>query len=148
MTIRNIMLRNIGWKLLSLFLGILAWYFVNRGIERGFTPFSRVTTERFERPVLILTSGRIPTTFEVRPARVNVTVRGRRDVLQRLMPEDLVAYVDLSDVVTVTEVRRRVELNMRWGALETTVDPATVQVLLLREDGEEKPPRIELKLTP
>jgi hypothetical protein len=84
MTGRNIMARNLGWKLLSLFLGILVWYFVSTGIQQGFTPFSRLNTVTFERPVFILTSGQIPTSFEVRPARVNVTVRGRRDVLQRL----------------------------------------------------------------
>lgn len=145
---RDIVARNLGWKLLSLFLGVLVWYFVSTGIQQGFTPFSRLNAVSFERPVLILTSGQIPTSFEVRPAKVNVTVRGRRDVLQRLSEGDLVAYVDLSDVFTATEVQRRVEVNLRWSAVEITVSPATVRVLLLREDGEEEPPRIELKLTP
>ena len=148
MIARDIMARNLGWKLLSLFLGILVWYFVSTGIRQGFTPFSRLSTVSFERPVLILTSGQIPTAFEVRPAKVNVTVRGQRDALQRLSEEDLVAYVNLSDVFTATEVQRRVEVNLRWSALEMTVSPATVRVLLLRGDGEEQPPRIELKLTP
>lgn len=139
---------NPGWKLLSLFLGILVWYFVSTGIQRGFTPFSRLNSVTFERPVLILTTGKIPTAYEVRPAKVNVTVHGRRDVLQRLSEADLVAFVDLSDVFTVTEVQRRVEVSLRWGAAETSVEPATVRVLLLREDSEEEPPRIELKLPP
>jgi hypothetical protein len=70
--------------------------------------------------------------------------------LQRLSEEDLVAYVNLSDVFTATEVQRRVEVNLRFGAAEMTVTPATVRVLLLRGDGDgdEQPPRIELKLTP
>jgi hypothetical protein len=145
---RNILVRNPGWKLLSLFLGILVWYFVSIGIQRGFTPFSQLNSVTFDRPVFVLTSGKIPTQYEVRPARVSVTLRGRRDVLQRISEADVVAYVDLSDVFTVAEVQRRVEVSLRWGAAETSVDPATVRVLLLREDGEEEPPRIELKLTP
>jgi hypothetical protein len=148
MTARNIMARNLGWKLLSLFLGILVWYFVSTGIQQGFTPFSRLSTVSFERPVLIMTSGRIATAFEVRPSKVSVTIRGRRDDLLRLSEEDLVAYVNLSDVFTATEVQRRVEVNLRFSAVEMTVTPATVRVLLLRGDGEEQPPRIELKLTP
>jgi hypothetical protein len=148
MTGRNLIVRNLGWKLLALFLGILVWYFVSTGIQQGFTPFSRLNSVTFERPVLILTSGQIATAFEVRPTRVNVTVRGRRDMLQRLSESDLVAYVDLSDVFTATEVQRRVEVNLRWNAVEITVNPATVRVLLLRGDDEEQPPRIELKLTP
>jgi hypothetical protein len=148
MTVRNILARNLGWKLLALFLGILVWYFVSTGIQQGFTPFSRLNSVTFQRPVLILTSGQIPTTFEVRPTRVIVTVRGRRDVVQRLSESDLVAYVDLSDVFTATEVQRRVAVNLRWSAVDITVTPATVRVLLLREDTEEQPPRIELKLTP
>ena len=148
MAVREIVARNLSWKLLSLFLGILVWYFMSVGIQRGFTPFARVNSVTFELPVFVLTSGKIPTAYEVRPATVNVTARGRRDVVQRLSETDLVAYVDLSAVFTVTEVQRRVEVNLRWGNAETTVEPATVRVLLLREDTEEEPPRIELKLTP
>lgn len=145
---RNLIARNLGWKLLSLFLGVLVWYFVDRGIDRGFSPFARTSSQDFVLPVLVLTSGRIPTTFEVRPETVNVTVHGRRDLLQRMSPEDLVAYVNLSDVFTATEVQRRVEVSFRWSVVDVTVSPATVRVLLLREDGDEEPPRIELKLTP
>jgi YbbR domain-containing protein len=148
MAVREILVRNLSWKLLSLFLGILVWYFVSVGIQRGFTPFSRLNAVTFELPVFVLTSGTIPTAFEVRPARVNVTVRGRRDTVQRLSETDLVAYVDLSDVFTVSEVQRRVEVNLRWGTAEATVEPAAVRVMLRREDSEEESPRIELKLTP
>ncbi len=145
---RNIVVHNLGWKLLSLFLGSLIWYFVSTGIERGFTPFTRVNTTTFEQPVYILTTGQIPTAYEVRPAKVTVKVRGRRDVLQRLSQTDLVAYVDLSDVFTATEVQRPVAMNLRGNAVQVTIDPPTVRVLLTREDSEDKPPRIELKLTP
>jgi hypothetical protein len=148
MTWRNLMVHNLGWKLLSLFLGALVWHSVNRGIEGGFSPFSRPNLVTIERPVSILTSRQMPTAFEVRPAKVNVTVQGRRDVLQRLSPEDIVAYVDLSDVFSATEVRRPVEVSLRRSAAVISVDPASVQVLLARDDGEESPPRIELKLTP
>ena len=144
---RNLMVHNLGWKLLSLFLGALVWYSVNRGIERGFT-FSRPNSVTIELPVSILTSGQIPTAFEVRPAKVRVTVQGRRDVLKRLLPDDIVAYVDLSDVFTATEVQRPVEVNVQRGATAILVDPASVRVLLTRDDGQVKPPRIELKLTP
>jgi hypothetical protein len=39
-------------------------------------------------------------------------------------------------------------VNLRFSAVEMTVTPATVRVLLLRGDSDEQPPRIELKLTP
>jgi YbbR domain-containing protein len=120
--------RNLGWKLLSLFLALLVYYFVHASLEGGLAPLVRSASLTFERPVTVLTSPQARGTFKVEPAVVDVTVTGRRDILFRISERELQVFVDLSDVVAANEVRRAVQIYLPDKQLRAVANPAFARV--------------------
>jgi hypothetical protein len=94
---RDLLIEHRAQKLGSLALAALIWLTVrsNLGMDRlasneGF----RVRV--FENiPVGVLATGQTDNPVQIRPALVHVEVEGDPDVVQRLMPGDVQAYVNL-----------------------------------------------------
>lgn len=129
MNLREMIVKNLGWKLLALFLGILVWVFVEAGL-RGEILFriQRTASLTVERPVAVLAPAELGGMFEVDPAMVSVTVSGRRDALLELAETDVRVYVDLSDVLAAADVRRVVRVQPLGEVARVVVEPSTVRV--------------------
>jgi hypothetical protein len=128
MNLRQMIVRNLGWKLLSLLLGILVYVFVLARIEGELILLRGTSEATFERTVAVLASPELDGVFRVTPRVVSVRISGRRDALARLSPSDIRAYVDLTDVMTAMEVRRRVVIQPLTEPVRVEIQPGTVRI--------------------
>jgi YbbR domain-containing protein len=99
MTLRELILNNFVWKLLSLILAMLVYWHVNQLVDtekaQAQTPAPSVEkTETFSLPVRVLGPARNPRGFAVVPSEVTVTLRGRPDALERVNATNTTVYVD------------------------------------------------------
>jgi YbbR domain-containing protein len=99
MTLRDLILNNFVWKLISLILAMLVWWHVNNLVEtekeQAQTPAaSPETTGTFSLPVRVLGPARNPVGFAVVPGEVTVTLRGKADALEQVNATNVVVYVD------------------------------------------------------
>lgn len=99
MTLRDLIVNNFGWKLISLVLATLIWWRIDNLDKRGEDPtqtsaFSPAETQTFSLPVRVLGPARNLGGFTVVPSEVTVTLRGTRDVLERVKATNVVVYVD------------------------------------------------------
>jgi hypothetical protein len=141
MKLRQLIVRNLGWKLLSLLLGILVYVLVLARIEGELILLRGTAEATFERSVAVLASPELDGVFRVTPRLVSVRISGRRDALARLSPSDIRAYVDLTDVMTAMEVRRRVLLQPLPTVVRVEILPSTVRIEYLPASPAAGPPR-------
>lgn len=128
MNVRELIVRNLGWKVLSVVLAILVYVFMRAQMEGDVFLLQRTTEVTFERTVSVLASAELEGVFRVEPRIVSVIVTGRRDVVSRLTESDIRPYVDLTDVVTETVVRRTVHVQPLPDIARVTVLPSAVRV--------------------
>lgn len=94
---RTLLLENRAQKLGSLALAALIWLTVrsNLGIERLASNDGLRIRVLENIPVGVLASGMGDSGVQIRPSVVHVEIEGDPDVVQRLTPGDLQAYVNL-----------------------------------------------------
>src|SRR5579884_2660591 len=117
MAMRDYVLHNFWWKLLSLLLAALTWLTIRTALIREQqlrqTP---VTSKGFERdfpdvPITVLTTPTNTSHFRLSPATAKVDVSGPAEQLQKLQKQDIHAYIDLSDVGDEKELRRPIQAH-------------------------------------
>jgi YbbR domain-containing protein len=128
MDVRKLIVRNLGWKVLSLVLGLLLYLFMRAHMEGDVILLQRITEETFEQTVAVLATAELEGTFRVDPRIVRVKVSGRRDVIARLTESDIRAYVDMTDVVAAIAVRRTVQVQPLPEIVRVEVVPSAVRV--------------------
>jgi hypothetical protein len=109
-------------------LAIVVYVLMRAHMEGDFFLLQRTTEVNFERTVSVLASAELEGVFRVEPRIVSVIVIGRRDVVSRLTESDIRPYVDLTDVVTETVVRRTVNVQPLPDIARVTVVPSAVRV--------------------
>jgi len=102
MSIRHLILNNFWQKIFSLVLAMLIWFAIDSTLKRD-RPFPAIQlrdlkTQDPRRPVIIMTSPTNRLSFTVDPLEVDVTMSGDRDQINDLDPEQVQAYVKLTDV--------------------------------------------------
>jgi hypothetical protein len=129
MDVRKLIVRNLGWKVLSLVLGILVYVFMRAHMEGDVYLLQRLTEEHFEQTVSVLATPELDGVFRIEPRIVRVTVIGRRDVVSRLTESDIRAYVDVTDVMAEVAVRRTVHVQPLPEIVRVEVLPGAVRVV-------------------
>ena len=130
---RNLLTKDLGWKLFSLFLALFIWLTVHQINGESQSPAgpvsgSRVTFENL--PVLIVSSASDVRDFRVYPGTVSVTVVGPPEVMAGLQAGQVRAMVDLTDIVPYKDLPRRVDVSIPAGVTLVSVRPPTVGVML------------------
>ncbi len=133
MTLRDLILSNFGWKLLSLVLATLVWWRVNSLVEteRELGSGPVVNAERtgtFSLPVRVLGPARNLGGFAVVPAEVNVTLRGRPAALELVNSTNVVVYVDATLPPDTKAATRIVIVRPPPGVTVQEVRPRQVYV--------------------
>jgi hypothetical protein len=128
MNVRELILKNLGWKLLALGLGVLVYLLVQARIQGEVILLHRTQTQTHERTVWVLGPAGRPGVYHVEPPVVRVEVSGRRQVIRGLHERDIQPFVDLSDVAAGASVWRSVRLQPLEGLARVLVDPAQVLV--------------------
>jgi len=127
MSLRDILTRNLGWKLLSLVLAVVIWVTVKVvSTERG----DQVERSFLNLPLQIVSSTADVRAFRVSPVTVDVTVKGRGETIKALTEREIHSFVDASDAEASQKFTRRVEVAVPAGVTIVRVDPteATVEV--------------------
>lgn len=123
--LRDLLLKNLGWKMLALGLAVAIWLTVKTAsAERGgqsVRTFNNV-------PAQIVSSTTDVRTFRVVPDTVNVTVRGRQEVIAVLTEREIHPFVDTTSADISQNFNRRVQVATPIGITVVRVDPVEVTV--------------------
>jgi YbbR domain-containing protein len=81
-------------------------------------------------PVLVVSAAADVRAFRVRPAEVDVTVRGEREVLDRLTEKDVRITVDLTDIAAARSLLKHVNVSTPPGVTLVSVTPPDVDIVV------------------
>jgi YbbR-like protein len=133
MATRDGITNDLGWKLFSLFLAVAIWLTVHKiyeepGAAPGLAGGNTVTFGNL--PVLVVSAASDVRDFRVVPATVAVKVSGSPEVMADLQASQIHAVVDLTDVQSARDLRRRVDVSTPPGVTLVSVDPTKVGVIV------------------
>ena len=129
---RNLILNNFWWKLLSVILATLVWLIVNGSLaktEYPQTPVVTVSTRSFPTvPITLMTSVNNTNQFRLNPDIVSVEVSGKPEELEKLLTEQITAFVNVTKAPDEKEVRRDIEVQVPRGFKIESFKPAVTIV--------------------
>jgi hypothetical protein len=125
--VREFIVKDFGWKLLSLALAVAIWLTV-----KGFSSDSGTQAERTftELPAQIVSGTTDARTFRITPEVVQVTVKGLPDAIKALTEREMHVYVDVSSADPTRNFRKRVEVSTPTRITIVKVEPAEVEVVV------------------
>ena len=130
---RDLFIKDLGWKLFSLFLAAAIWLAVHKIIEE---PKISETAEAGSPvtygnlPVSIVAAAADVHLYRVIPNAVSVTVSGPPDAIAVLQANQIHATVDLTDIESAKDLKRRVDISVPPGIKLVSLDPPKVGVLI------------------
>lgn len=133
---RDVFIKDLGWKLFSLFLAVAIWLTVHRILQDSAAPAMRpgATTLTYGNlPVFVVASASDVHLYHVSPSTVSVTVGGAPDAVAVLQADQVRATVDLTDINSTNppaNLQRPVNVSIPSGITLIKVDPASVNVIL------------------
>lgn len=125
--VRDFIVKDFGWKLLALALAVAIWVTV-----KGFSSDSSAQTERTftDLPAQIVSGAADVRTFRIIPNMVQVTVKGRPDIIKALTEQEIHALVDVSRTEPTRNSRQRVDVSAPTRVTIVKVEPAEVEVVV------------------
>jgi YbbR domain-containing protein len=130
---RDLFIKDLGWKLFSLLLAAFIWLTVHKIIEEpNFSTASAAVrpVTYGNLPVLIVATAADMRPYRVAPNTVSVTVSGPPEVMAVLQANQIRATVDLTDINSARDLKRRVDVSVPSGVTLVNVEPAKVGVIL------------------
>jgi YbbR domain-containing protein len=130
--LRDLLIKDLGWKLFSVFLAIAIWFIANRILhESGATTDANTTTTLSYNalPVSLVSSSGNLSGLEIAPTTVKVTVSGPQDIMHQLQIGSLHATVNLYDTNIAHDKRLPVEISAPLHITILSVEPAQVWVI-------------------
>jgi YbbR domain-containing protein len=135
---RDWFIKDLGWKLFSVFLALAIWLTVHKILEESAPPPvivpslppSPVSMTFTNLPVLIVSAAADVREFHVTPNAVTVTVSGQPGIMAALRENQVHALVDLTDIEAARDLRRRVDITTPTGVTLVNVFPADVNVVI------------------
>jgi YbbR domain-containing protein len=130
---KNLITKDFGWKLFSLFLALAIWLTVHKidvESDNGEDPVSDSVVTFDNVRVLIVSTASDVQNFRVAPSTVSVTVSGPPDVMENLQVNQIRPLVDLTDITAAKDLGRRVDVSTPIGVTLISVTPSFVGVIL------------------
>jgi YbbR domain-containing protein len=126
---------DLRWKLLSLALATVIWGAVDNitrdkstVIENPLSPRVEHTFSRL--PVLVVSSAADVRECKVQPESVSVTIKGPPEIMTQVTEREIEVRVDLTDIESARNLRKRVIVSTPPGVTFLSVDPAEVSVVI------------------
>ncbi len=142
MTLRDIFIKDVGWKLFSLVLAMVIWFMVrpvSREPAKSGNPLAASVPRTFTNlPVVVMSSAADVRAFKVRPDAVRVTVSGRREIVDALTERDLRVTVDLTGIESTRGLQARVTVAVPPGVTFIAARPPEVDVVVPPRSDSEK----------
>lgn len=129
---RELLTKDIGWKIFSLLLAIVIWVTVKTGSlesPRGTGVLGDWETRSFTNvPVLVISAAADVREFQIDPNMVNLEVSGRPEIMAALQRKDIQPVIDLTEIEYARSLRKRVTVSAPPGVTLLRVNPAEVNV--------------------
>jgi hypothetical protein len=123
MAMRDLLTKDFGWKLFSLALAVAIWLIVQTIRNESTRTFPNL-------PVLVVSASADVREFKINPGTVEIAVSGRPDVMAALADKEIHATVDLTDIETARDLRKRVDVSTPPGVTVLRVTPPYVDVVV------------------
>src|SRR5262245_24333273 len=133
MALQDWVAKDLRWKLFSLALAIVIWvtiHFRNETVTSSNFVGSWTTRTFHDLPVLVVSAGADVRDFKVDPGTVEVTVGGRREIIEALREKEIHVMADLTDFEAARDLRKRVDVSGPPGVTFVRVTPPEVDVVL------------------
>jgi len=130
---RDLLIKDLGWKLFSLFLAAAIWFTVNRILHESNAPASSVAGDQVtyeSLPVFIVSTAEDVHLYHVVPDTVSVTVSGSREIIGKLQGNQIRATVDLTGIGTAKDLKCSVSVSVPSGVTLDSVEPQKVSVIV------------------
>ena len=141
MNLRELILGNFWWKLLSLFFAVAIWSYIRAGIQGEVIlkhhPATGTATGTFPRnfPIRVLADSGDTHNYKVTPTEVAVIVTGELAAMNDLNAQEIRVFVDMTDVESDAsipkppdEFAREVQVRTPPNISVQKVNPSTVLV--------------------
>jgi len=131
--LRDLFVKDFGWKLFSLLLAAFIWYTVHKIIEEPkAAPRTADDSRAFFDNLPVSLVGNIPDAelYRVNSNNVSVTVSGPSDAINLLQKVQLHAYLNLAGLENPDkESYEPVDVAVPWGITVIDVQPAKLRVI-------------------
>jgi YbbR domain-containing protein len=130
---RDLFIKDWGWKLCSLVLAVAIWLTVNRILQESniAAPHAGTSTLTYSKlPIFIMAAAADVHLYRVVPDNISVTVSGSPDVMAVLQANQIRATVDLTEIDSAKDLKRRVDVSVPSGVTLLSVEPARVGVII------------------
>ncbi len=128
---RDLLIKDFGWKLFSLLLAAAIWLTVHKIIEPkpSNEPSTGMTLTYDNLRVLVVAAAADVRDFRLLQSAVSVTVSGPPEVIGKLQANQIHATVDLTDPGTVNTAKQRVDVSVPAGVTVVSIKPETIGVI-------------------
>ncbi len=126
--LRELIVKDFGWKLLALALAVAIWLTV-----KGFSSDSGNQTDERTFPGLpaqIVSGTTDVRTFRINPSVVQVTVKGRPEIIKALTEREIRILVDVTAADPTRNFRQRVDVSAPTRITIVKVEPSEVEVIV------------------
>lgn len=129
---RDLFIKDWGWKLFSLLLAVIIWFTVHRilqgtAIESGTAGANLVTYGNL--PVDVISTRADVREYRPLQSTVTVTVSGPAEAIGKLQANQIHAIISLSDLDSVNDTKQRVEVSVPAGITVISVKPESIGVI-------------------
>ena len=130
--IRDLFIKDWGWKSFSVILAAAIWLTVHKilvpNVSTASATGNPVTYGNL--PVSVVSSAADVHFYRVAPGTVKVTVSGTPEAIAVLQANQIRATVDLTDIDSARDLKRRVDVSVPSGVTLISVDPLKVGVII------------------
>jgi YbbR domain-containing protein len=125
---RDLLTKDLGWKLFSLFLAMAVWLTANRILHEKNVPDTNTSTTYNDLPVTLVSTIADVHGFHYAPVTVKVTVTGPADVMNKLQANELRATVNVAGAALTSGQLVDVEVYAPPQVAVVSVEPDKVMI--------------------
>ena len=134
MALRDIVTKDLGWKIFSVVLAFIIWITIKSvstetpsAVDALSTWATRTLTNL---PVLVVSAAADVREFKVSPEAVDVRISARPETIAGIVDRDIHVTVDLTDIEAARSLRKRVDVSAPTGVTVISVTPPEVDVVV------------------
>ncbi|MGC8743638.1 MAG: CdaR family protein [Verrucomicrobiia bacterium] len=130
MSFPEIVTKNLARKIISFLIAVFIWFAIYslQHDVRLSRNHNLVTKTFHNHPITVMKAALDSHGYRVNPSEVEVILRGPANILNSLTEKDIEVYINLTDVVDVVRLRKKVLIFVPEGVTVVNVNPPFVTV--------------------